>query len=212
METSTLADSNVTGDNAGDVVPSVDDMITGAISEGGTHNGKHSLDTLHFHIEGMEPQQPQPVREQTPQITYGDTPRKRGRPRGSVNAPAEPRPATRKKAELATELESVKSELAAERARNAAGRVDSLAQTMELCFVLAFGAVAESRGPHWKMEGTEAKACGKSGAHALAPYLEEHAQHAPWLLFAATLGGCIGKRVMIDRSNVKKLAAETAAP
>ncbi len=192
MENPNNTDSGTSGDDAASAVPSVDAMISEAVSSSnGAHGNATALDDLQIRLVGDG------VPNGNDTVRIEDQPRRRGRPRGS--APTEPRPAARKKAELQSDLEKAQSELAAERARNDQSKIAELAKSIELASYLIFGVAAQSRGPHWGITKPEAEDIGKTGAVALAPYATQLTQHLPWAVFAGTIGKVIYSRVQKDR-------------
>jgi hypothetical protein len=187
----------------------MDSLISQATSNDVRQGGNDALDNLVIRISGPADDDG----ESSSGSNSGgpaEQPRRRGRPPGSGTRSTGQGKSTRKsKAEVESELASVKAELEAERARNNAQAVGELAQQVEMCVFLVFGAFASKRGPHWSMTPKEAENIGKTGAMALAPHADTLRKYSPWGMFAATLGGAFFTRIQEDRRLVELHGVQT---
>lgn len=193
------ADEKIGGEGNGEAVasplsppaPSLDEMIDAASVEPAGRDSATALDDLELKISGQRVASP-PDASDTHTASASEAPR-RGRPKGSRNT------GTRRKAEIIAELESVRGELETLRARANGSSLADLAASIELASFLAFGAVAEVRGPHWAITEPDAKALGRSWSVALAPHAEQLARNLPWCVAIGELGKIVYSRVREDR-------------
>lgn len=201
-----VADSDTSGDSAS-VVPSVDEMISESVASA---NGKHSDDTelqaLDFQLVGGDNDTPETAQS----ATASEPPRRRGRPRKDGSTVISERIPSKKKAEIAAELEQTKAALAAEQARNDTNKIGELARSIEFAAILGFGMAANVRGPHWKVTPEEAKALGSTGANAFAPYAKQMTTHLPWMVFAGQLGAILYKRIEHDKQLIRQFGIKSA--
>lgn len=205
------------GADTGAAVPSIAQMIGESVAKPESNSGTTSLDDLHIEFSGpkknargevIDPYLGESQEENARHNPLGA--RKRGRPSNASRGIAadSPKPQAKRKAELIGEVEQLRAELAAERARHDSGAVAQLATSIEMASHLCFGFAAEARGAHWAITEPEAKSIGKTGAVALAPYAEKMSAQLPWVVFAASIMKVVYTRVQIDRAMVAKLNAE----
>lgn len=166
--------------------PNLDDLVSSVLVDETSNGGNDALERITIRITGDGATE--------------SSGKKRGRPVGSTNNTTASGKAERKsKAQLQDDYNRLVAELATERARNNAAAIEELSQTVEMGFVLAFGAIASKRGPHWGMTKPEAENIGKAGAFALAPHAEAIRKYTPWGMFAAAVGGALYSRVQEDQ-------------
>jgi hypothetical protein len=192
-----VIDLNSGADN-GAAIPSVAEMISDSVATPEGNSGGTSLDDLH--LEFSDARKP-PTETVPPKEGAPNAPR-RGRP---VSGAPKERAIPKRKAEIVSELESVRAELAAERARHDTGSIQQLATSIEMASHLCFGFAAQMRGPHWAINQEEAKSIGDSGAVALAPYADKIATQLPWMVFCATIAKVAYSRVLIDHTLAERL-------
>lgn len=220
----TATDEPLAGDSAGERVPSIGALIAGSSGPVENARGITALDDLRADVQDREredalidssPAATPPRRKHRKKgtTTRPRDARRRARERGELAPDSAPNvagsiaPAYVKKAEIAAQLETAQSELAALRARSAPDRLAELGRSLEMLAIVGYGIVAETRGPHWALTPDEAHRIGESSAVALAPYAETLNQNLPWLAAVTTLAAVTFKRVQIDREHVRTLSA-----
>lgn len=104
-----------------------------------------------------------------------------------------------RKADLLKELDKVKSELSALKARSDTQAISELGAVVSMGVVVMGDFVAASRGSHWTIPKSEADPLGNAWAVVVAPYADRLAKYLPTAIALALSWRTLQPRLAEDR-------------